>query len=179
MIEVLPSNNSELSPLQKNQLYQLMIDAYALTEKEIWGENYSRIGKEEFDELVGSDAVLIAWMDGQIVGSIYYYPLTDNTYGFGLLNADFKLTGRGIGRELIAAAERYAKTAGAAKMKIEILRPRDLVVPFKERLKNWYSALGYKHTETIDFLTYKPHRSEKAKRMVNPSVFDIYVKELS
>ena len=47
MISVRQADDSIFSaPFEK--AYQILIDAYARSEMEIWGENYARISKEEY-----------------------------------------------------------------------------------------------------------------------------------
>ena len=179
MLEIIPSNKTTLTDDQVNRLYDLMIHAYAVTEKEIWGENYFRMSKEEYITLVNGGRVLVAWIDGRIVGSVYFYPISNQVYGFGLLNADFSESGKGIGRALIRESEKAARDQGAETMQLEILKARDLLVPVKEQLAKWYLAQGYSFLGTHDFLELKPDKVKKAKTMVNPSVFDVYTKDLT
>ena len=178
MVEIKPCLYTQLSRDQINRLYDLMLHAYSVTEVEIWGENYARMSKEEYVSLLQGNSVHIAWIKGEIVGSIYFYPISDEVFGFGLLNADFAESGKGIGRALIAAAEHSAFERGAKSMQLEILKPRDLEVPFKDRLSKWYINQGYTFTGTYGFVELKPDKAEKAKKMVNPSVFDVYSKAL-
>ena len=168
-----------LSTEQIDRLFDLMIVAYAQTEVEIWGTNYLRMNKEEYIEGIKNRGILIALLDDQLVGSVSVYSLPNNNYGFGLLNADFAHSGIGIGTALVKAAEQFAQEKGARSMVIEILRPKTFSTPVKDKLKAWYTKLGYTFVDTVDFLAYKPYELEKSKRMVNPSVFDLYEKELS
>jgi GNAT superfamily N-acetyltransferase len=142
-----------------------MIIAYAETEVNIWGENYTRCPLDEYKTLLDQGEIIIAWLDGQIVGSIHVYPVTHNRYGFGLLNADFSLGGQGIGSGLVEQAEKHAKQNGAKLMQLEILRPKVELLAEKERLKKWYTRLGYKLVSTGDFTELKPDKAEKAKRL--------------
>lgn len=178
MVEIKPCVYAELSRDQINRLYDLMLHAYSVTEVEIWGENYARMSKEEYVSLLQGNNIHIAWIEGKIVGSIYFYPIDKEVFGFGLLNADFSESGKGIGRALIAAAERSAFEQGASSMQLEILKPRDIEVPFKHQLSAWYINQGYIFNGTYDFVELKPDKAEKAKKMVNPSVFDVYSKAL-
>jgi len=168
-----------LNTEQIDRAFELMIVAYGLTEVEIWGADYLRMSKEQFIEVIKSRGIIIAFLDDQLVGSISVYPLPNNKYGFGLLNADFSQSGKGIGASLVKAAERFAHENGAHSMVIEILRPKAFSIPVKEKLKSWYTTIGYGFIETFDFIDYKPYELEKSKDLVNPSVFDVYEKELS
>jgi len=179
---MLKTKRADLSKLRDDdvrRLYDLMLHAYAVTEIEIWGENYSRMSESEFQSIIERGELILAELDGEIVGSIHVYPLTENTYAFGLLSADFDKKGLGIGRALISAAESEAKEMGAEKMSLEILRPRDFDVPLKTVLRDWYIRLGYAFTETLLFEERKPDKAEKAKRLKVPTVFDCYEKALN
>lgn len=66
----------------------------------------------------------------------------------------------------------------ATRMKLEILRPYPVNTSFKEWLAKWYEKLGYSYVKTIDFLDLEPHRQEKLKHMITPSVFDVYSKNI-
>ena len=169
---------SELSHDDLKRMHGLLLHAYAVTEIEIWGENYVRMSLEEFTSLVEKGEIILAEIDGEIVGSINVYPLRKDTFVFGLLSADFSKKGLGIGRALIAAAEKHAKDKGAKTMALEILKPRDFEVPVKNVLRDWYERLGYVFTEAMLFEERKPDKVEKAKLLKVPSVFDCYEKPL-
>jgi GNAT superfamily N-acetyltransferase len=153
-----------------------MQDAYASTEKEIWGENYIRMSKSEYFELLDGDQILIAKWDDEIAGCIYFYQKDEVSFGFGLLGTHADFTKRGIGRALIDAVEERAKAAGAKSMNIEILRVRGMDVANKIVLRKWYEAMGFTYTYSEDFANIKP---EKASSLARPSDFDYYEKSLA
>ncbi len=169
---------NKLNGQEVKKLFDIMIHGYATTEAEVWGPNYMRMPFEEFNEVITSGQLFIARLNNELVGSIQVKPLTEDTYVFGLLSADFNQKGKGIGRKLIETAEDHARQAGANYMQLEILRPLDIDVPFKTVLKDWYEGMGYKLESTMTFIERKPHRTEKAKQLIRPSVFDCYLKEL-
>ena len=43
MITIELANAHLLSTAELNRMHALLVDAYAITEKEIWGDNYSRL----------------------------------------------------------------------------------------------------------------------------------------
>ena len=69
----------------------------------------------------------------------------------GLLSVDPALQGGGVGRELVAFAERRSREAGATAMGLQLLVPRDGEHAFKSRLHDWYSRLGYRVVGRADF----------------------------
>jgi GNAT superfamily N-acetyltransferase len=93
-----------------------------------------------------------------------------------LLCADFSKSGLGIGRALIEEVEKIAKDNGAVEIEIEILRTKGIEVPFKVRLKDWYQKLGYVYTHSQNFANIRP---ENAKKLLAPSDFDHYLKNLN
>lgn len=172
------ASTSRLSKLEIDRMYQLLIDAYALTEVDLWGENYRRMPLHEYMELLEKKEILFAQINGEIVGTVHCYPTEKGRYGFGLLAADFSKKGLGIGRKLILAAEERARLKGAQFMDLEILRPRDFEVPVKTQLHEWYTRLGYELTASMSFVERKPDKAEKALLLLVPSVFDCYEKAL-
>jgi len=162
---------TELSELDLQRMHGILQHAYAVTEVEIWGENYSRMSLEEFISLVKKGEIILAKINNETVGSIHVYPLSKDVYAFGLLSADFTKKGLGIGRSLISAAEEFAKNN-------EILKPRDFEVPVKLILHDWYERLGYTYITSMLFEERKPNKTEKAKQLKVPSVFDCYEKSL-
>lgn len=161
-----------------NRQHELLVYAYAQTEREIWGENYVRIYLDEYKELIEKEIVFTAWLDDEVVGTILLLNLGSQTFSFGLLAADFSKKGVGIGRKLVEAAEKEAVRQGASRMILEILKPENQFVPVKKQLAEWYERLGYNHFKTASFIELKPDKIEKAKSLITPSVFDCYEKEL-
>lgn len=178
MIEILNSHQLKLTDEQIDRLYQLMIHAYAETEADIWGQNYKRLEKDEYAQLISKEGFLIALKDEKIVGSIYTYNKNDHTYKFGLLNVDFEETGQNIGKKLIQAAEKFARSKGAQQMQLEILRAESPISEFKIWLSHWYEEQGYEFAGTHPFEYIEPNRPEKRLIMITEVMFDIYRKPL-
>ena len=179
MIEVAFADIETLSDDDISVAFDIMRHAYRVTEAEIWGDTYSRIGRDVFVSFINREEIILARIDGKIVGSIYTYKLRENVFSFGLLSADFDKKGLGIGRKLIEAAESHALKSGAEYMEIEILRAKDFDIPSKVRLHKWYLRQDYVFLESVEFIARKPKESKKATRLLVPSVFDCYRKPLS
>lgn len=178
-IHIEPADVKCMDETEIQRTYQLVLDAYAATEEEIWGKNYVRMPLDEYLEILKNGEVLIARENNRIVGTIYVHRLSETHFGFGLLASDFALRGQGIGRRLIQAAEDVARLNGASRMVLEILRPRDVELPFKTVLAAWYERLGYQKVKTMSFLDLKSEKVEKAKQLKVPAVFDVYQKSLN
>lgn len=174
-IVLLSSEKHVFSPSERSELFEIMRDAYARTEIEIWGENYLRMPQSEYETLIDDGKITAALLDGMIVGSIYSYQRDLETSTFSLLAVHRDFGGRGIGRKLIDEVEKKAQLAGAKYMSIEILRPRDFKVPLKDRLRTWYEAMGYAFTHDQNFQERRPIRARDLKV---PSVFDCYQKKI-
>ena len=179
MITIELANNDLLSAAELNRMHSLLIHAYAITEKEIWGDNYSRLSLKEFKVLIAANEVYLARLENEIVGSIHVYRLDDESFSFGLLSADFNRKGLGIGRKLIEMAEKHAVSKSATFMKIEILRPSNVDLPQKIQLDEWYRRQGYIFLNSMSFVERKPDKAEKALALITPSQFDCYEKALA
>lgn len=175
MITIHSAKQKNLSEKEFQQLYKIIVKAYADTESEMWGLNYVRVSEKDFRKFIQADQILVAFLDNQPVGGLRYYRSSADTFGFGLFGADFSLSGKGIGKALIDRVEEEAKKAVASKIKIEILRPKNFDIPIKVVLHNWYQRLGYKFIGTVDFAEEFP---DCAKGILIPCVFDYYVKQL-
>lgn len=161
-----------------DQFYAIMLKAYAITEARIWGENYQRMSRQDFSAVIEKGELIGAWIDGQPVGSIHTYRISENTFAFGLFSVDFHFKGLGIGRKLIQEAENKAREEGAHFMELEILRPENETLKFKTILHDWYQRLGYELIETVSFIDRKPSKKEYVDRFIQPCVFDCYRKKL-
>lgn len=175
MIDIVSVSERSLSQEILDELYNIIIRAYALTEDQMWGDNYVRVSRDDFNQYLAADEFLFAFYDSRPAGGLRYYQSAPGVYGFGLFGVDFSFSRKGIGRALIKRVEDEAKIKGAEKIRIEILRPRDFELPIKSQLHGWYLSLGYLHTETVDFQKTFPDR---AQGILVPCVFDIYEKTL-
>lgn len=179
MITIELARTDLLNADELSRMHSLLVHAYAITEKEIWGDKYSRISLEEFKVLIAASEVYLARLEKEIVGSIHVSRLDEESFGFGLLSADFKQKGLGIGRKLIEAAEKHALSKNAKFMKIEILRPSNIDLPQKIQLDEWYRRQGYVFLNSMSFEECKPDKAEKALALITPSKFDCYEKVLA
>jgi GNAT superfamily N-acetyltransferase len=94
---------------------------------------------------------------------------------FGMLVADPGRRGEGIGSGLVAYAEKWAVDRGLRRMQLELLMPRTWTHPVKERLRQWYTRIGYERVSTADFAADYP---ELAPKLATPCDYVIFHKEL-
>ena len=179
LITIKNIKTEHLSEQTLNRMYAVLIHAYAETEVEIWGQNHIRIAKDDFTELIERKEIFGAFIENQLVGSVRLFKKDQQTFSFGLLSADLNMQGKGIGNALVEHIEAVAKKEGATYMTLEILRAIALETPFKKRLKEWYTKLGYTYTLSGSFKELKPTHADRADKLVQPCVFDCYQKVLS
>lgn len=175
MVNVFSAYQFRLTEEQLERLYEIIIRAYAETEKVMWGERYVRIDRRTFTRYIDQDEVLVAFIDGKVAGGIRYFHLRDNTWSFSLLGADFNQKGKGIGRALIQEVEQIVSNKGGDRVHIEVLRPEKETVEAKTIISDWYQRMGYQIVKQIPLIELYP---EKEDLQLVPTVFDCYLKEL-
>lgn len=137
-------------------LVELIVDlvntVYDASEAGLWIDGARRTNARELAELIRRGQVAAADSDGVLVGAVQVKQLDDTTAMFGMLVADPDRRGEGIGRELVAFTERWARERGLTAMQLELLVPRAWSHPSKEFLQGWYERIGYRvvRTATLD-----------------------------
>jgi GNAT superfamily N-acetyltransferase len=69
--------------------------------------------------------------------------------------------GDGLGSEIVAAAEELVRSRGAEAMQLELLVPSGWVHPHKDRLRAWYTRLGYQVARTAPFEEIATHATSQ------------------
>ena len=82
-----------------------------------------------------SGAFLVAESDGAIAGCVYVEANDAGGY-FGMLSVDPVRQYGGLGKQLVAAAERWCIERDCAEMTITVVNARQVLFP-------WYEKLGY------------------------------------
>jgi GNAT superfamily N-acetyltransferase len=119
--------------------------------------------------------LLLAHRDGALAGCVRVRALGDGESAeLGLLTA--ARLGSGVGGELIASAERWARERGLRRMRLQLLVPRAGAHPFKRRLHDWYTRLGYRVAGRQDFADAEP---EPAAHLLAPCDLVDYEKVLN
>ena len=108
-----------------------------------------RIDQREVETMLGRGSFLLAERDGVLGGSVYVEDRGDHGY-IGLLSVDPGLQRSGLGRTLMAAAERSLADAG--RLRVELL-----VVNLRLELPAWYGKQGYREVGTRPFPTDAPN----------------------
>jgi GNAT superfamily N-acetyltransferase len=158
------------------RLTTLVNDVYAASEDGLWRDGTMRATAAEMAALIEDGQIAVATVGGRLVGSVRVQVLSEATGEFGLLAADPEHRGIGVGRELVAFAERISRDRGLRAMQLELLVPRTWTHPSKEFLDDWYRRMGY---EVIRRRSVDDQEPELAPLLATPCEFVVYVKALN
>jgi GNAT superfamily N-acetyltransferase len=117
---------------------------YVLAEAGLWTDGAERTSPAEVADMLAKGWIATARVGDRIVGAVMRRPLDARTAEFGMLAADPDWRGVGIGRELVAFAERWAAERAHSTMQLELLVPTSWSHPSKQFLRDWYARLGYR-----------------------------------
>jgi GNAT superfamily N-acetyltransferase len=147
--------------------------AYAAGEQGMWRPDTPRILETEVRALLDAGELIVVKRDGALAGCVRVHALDAATAELGLLSAARRDSG--VGGELVALAEGWARERGLARMRLTLLVPRTGTHPFKARLHAWYSKLGYRVIARHDFADELP---QSARRLTAPCDLVTYEKAL-
>jgi GNAT superfamily N-acetyltransferase len=171
-LEVRPADDEALA----GELADLVNDAYAVGEAGLWIEGTKRTTPAEIAGAIRSGGLLAAALDGRLVGCAYVRPLDAGTADLGLVSAATDVWGHGIGGGLVRSAEELMRRRGVPQMQLELLVPKEWRHPEKERLRAWYTRLGYRVVRTAPFEQVAAHL---APWLATPCEFLIFQKGLA
>ena len=134
------------------RLTDLINEVYDTAESGIWKRTGTRTDPAAVERLLRAGALILAEVDGVLVGSVHVCLLPEAVGEFGMLVADADHRGAGIGSALVEHAESWARLRGCHTMRLELLTPRRWQNPSKEFLKKWYTRIGYvpQHREPLE-----------------------------
>jgi ribosomal protein S18 acetylase RimI-like enzyme len=147
--------------------------AYAAGEQGMWRPDTPRVFEAEVRALLDAGELMVVRRDGALAGCVRVHALDAATGELGLLSAARRDSG--VGRELVALAEAWARERGLARMRLTLLVPRTGTHPFKARLHAWYSKLGYRVIARREFADDFP---EPARLLLAPCDLLTYEKAL-
>jgi GNAT superfamily N-acetyltransferase len=150
--------------------------AYAMGESGLWRDGTLRITAAEVAAAIRGGDMLVAEIGGRIAGCAHIRTLDAATADLGLVSADPEQRGRGVGRELVRAAEDLMRGRGTATAQLELLVPVGRAHAEKERLRTWYERLGYRVARTAPFEEVATHA---ASELAVPCEFLVFRKPLS
>jgi GNAT superfamily N-acetyltransferase len=161
------------------KITSLINRVYADGEAGLWLPGAERTSVDEVISIIRGGELVIARDDlGGIAGAVRAVRLEDEDgeFGeFGMLVADPERRNTGIGRDLVAFAEQWARDEGLTRMQLELLVPREWQHPVKEFLREWYTRLGYRLVRTGRLEEGYPHLQPL---LATPCDFLIYHKDL-
>ncbi len=167
-------NFSENTILELTHLINIVYDD---AESGMWKTEGSRTNTTEIKKLIESKQLIVASYKDQLVGSVAVQKMADGkTAEFGMLVADQKLRGLGIGSALVARAEQWAKREGFSTIQLELLTPKHKTQSSKEFLKKWYSRIGYTPKKTVPFEIMFP---DLIKTLAVECDFTVWLKDLA
>jgi GNAT superfamily N-acetyltransferase len=147
---------SDLRADSIKRLSDLINEVYDDAESGMWKRKGTRTNPAEVERLLRAQALILAEIDGVLVGSVNVNLMSDGVGEFGMLVVDLNHRGKGIGSVLVDRAENWARDMACHTMRLELLTPRNWTHPSKEFLKMWYSRIGYKPQATESFEILHP-----------------------
>jgi ribosomal protein S18 acetylase RimI-like enzyme len=157
------------------QIVRVVNAAYAVGEAGLWVDGWTRTNREEIADAIRSNGLLAATADGEIVGCAYVQAIDADTADLGLVSAALEHRGSGIGRELVQSAEELMRSRGVTTAQLELLVPKDWKHPEKERLRAWYTRLGY---EVVRVATVHEIAAQLPPQLATPCEFLVFQKTL-
>jgi ribosomal protein S18 acetylase RimI-like enzyme len=157
------------------QLADLINRVYAVAESGLWRDGTTRTTPTELSELIEAREIAVAARDGRIAGAIRLHDVADDASEFGLLATAPDQRGRGVGRALLAFAERRSRERGLRAIQLELLVPRTWEHPSKEFLKAGYGRCGYRLVRTTTMDGAYPHL---APLLATPCDLEVHEKPL-
>jgi GNAT superfamily N-acetyltransferase len=157
------------------ELVRVINEAYAVGEAGLWLDGTTRTGPGEIAEAIRNGGMLAATLEGRIVGCAYVRPLDAGTADLGLISVAPERWGSGVGRQLVRSAEELMRSRGVRTMQLELLVPKGWVHPEKDRLRGWYTRLGYRVVRSAPFEQVAAHL---ASQLATPCEFLILRKPL-
>jgi GNAT superfamily N-acetyltransferase len=158
------------------EIVDLVNRVYADAEQGLWRDGAERTSPPAVAQMVRAGEIAAARLGGRLVGAVRVQRLDDGIGEFGMLVAAPEHRGIGLGRDLVAFAERWARQQGFARMQLELLVPQTWAHPVKEFLRGWYTRLGYRQVSLGRLAEAYP---ELQPQLATPCDFVIFHKELA
>lgn len=167
--------DSDLDAHNINRLSDLINEVFDHAESGMWKQKCIRTNPGEVESLLRDQALILAEIDGVLVGSVNIHIYSDEIGEFGMLVADRRYRGAGIGSALVEHAENWARQNSCHIMRLKLLAPRHWLHPSKEFLRQWYSRLGYVQ-QTIE--PFESMHTEFIRQLATECDFTVWHKSL-
>lgn len=158
------------------EIAQVINDAYAISEGDMWLDGVTRTTPDEVSELIRHGQMLAATAGGRVVGCASVQPLDDALTEVHFVSATPDYWGSGVGRALMAYAEELARSGGTRTLQLKLLVPTETTHPLKDRLGDWYKRLGF---EVVGSMTVEQVSKQAVAEMAMPCEFLVFHKPLS
>jgi N-acetylglutamate synthase-like GNAT family acetyltransferase len=90
-----------------------------------------------------TSTILVLRTDDDIVGCVALQPLDDKAWYLSMLAVDPDRQITGMGKAIMAGAERFAQERGARQIKISVINVRTSLI-------EWYERMGYARTGAVE-----------------------------
>jgi GNAT superfamily N-acetyltransferase len=167
---------SDLGADSVKRISDLINEVYDEAESGMWKRKGTRTNPDEVERLLRARALILAEIEGVLVGSVNLNVMSDGIGEFGMLVANRNYRGEGIGSALVKHAERWAREHACHTMRLEILTPRHWTHPSKEFLRQWYARIGYEPQTTEPFESMYP---ELVAELATKCDFTVWHKSLA
>ena len=158
------------------RLSALINEVYDDAEAGMWKRKGTRSDPSEVERLLRDRALIVAEIDGALVGTVNVKLMGEGVGEFGMLVADLDHRGKGIGTALVERAQNWARDMECHTMRLELLTPRNWTHPSKEFLKLWYTRIGYRPQATEPFERLHP---ELVSELATECDFTVWHKPLA
>jgi len=148
----------------------------AAAESGMWKRKGTRTNSAEVERLLRTHALILAEIDGVLVGSVNVNLMSDGVESSACSWLTFTTAEKGIGSALVDRAENWARDMACHTMRLELLTPRNWTHPSKEFLRKWYSRSGYKPQATESFEILHP---ELVPELATECDFTVWHKSLA
>ncbi len=91
--------------------------------------------------------ILVTRQDGDIVGCVALQPLEQREWYLSMLAVDPARQAGGLGRAIMAGAEKFARERGAQRIRISVINLRMSLIA-------WYERIGYERTGSVEPFPY-------------------------
>src|SRR5215510_452032 len=126
---------SDLGADRIKRLSDLINEVYDDAESGMWKRKGTRTNPAEVERLLRAQALILAEIDGVLVGAVNVNLMRDGVGEFGMVVADLNHRAKGIGSALVNHAEKCARDMSCHTMRLELLTPRNWTHQSKEFLK--------------------------------------------
>ena len=162
-------------PSDKQTLMDMVNEVYDSCESHLWIKNHERLTASRFDAHHDKKELFIAVdTENKILGCVRMSDVDGNGRELSMLAVRPECRSRGIGRKLADFVIESTKSAGCDFVSVEILFPTHQPDPWKDRLKMWYTSMGFQFVQDM----YFGDLFDDAKMLVIDTTFSVYKKYL-